>query len=178
MCHWGGRKLFGKYRKMAYRKLLRSMGGYSGLKQYCKGMGLDQDMAPYFQTLAKAEDIPFQDQGHYITDEFLAVLNSKPDLYSKAVYEGPNILIRLYSCLPEALKMTICEVTGWARDQARKRSWRDFEEVSSSDLAYILRQINRSAQGGSDSSAPHLMKVEADDEVTLFFSELAELFEA
>ena len=178
MSHWGGRKLFGKHRRIAYRKLLRAMGGCSGLNQYCKEFGLEQDMAPYFQTLARTDQIQFQDQGHYIADEFLAVLNSKPDLYSDAIYEGPNVLMRLYSCLPESAKMAVCKLTGWARDQARKRDWWNFEEVSSSDLAYILRQINRAAQGRPDVSIPYLMKVEADDEVTLFFSELAELFEA
>mgnify|MGYP000029403952 CR=1 FL=1 len=158
--HYGGRAVFGKEMVSAYRKLMLRMGGTKGLEAKVKEYGLSDLMKPYFET---AETLPADYKAAFLIDEFLAHSNQ----------------LQADEKLPARIMRAVKEFIGAVRDMLRKRGYKELPELSDSDIAYVLKQINKAArEGESKADKPHFMRVSEEDKMNFFFEDLASQFEA
>jgi len=162
--HHGGRKLFGSEFTAAYNGLWMKLGGTEGLRARAKEAGIADAMGPYFKTaedLMKSGEITSSRRNEYLVDEFVAHVAGQ----------------QAYETLPARIKRAIKEFIGAIRQILRKAGFAELPELSDSDMAYLVRQTGKAA-AGRKVTKPHFMAVSEEDQMNLFFSDLADQLDA
>ncbi|MCV6589455.1 MAG: methyltransferase [Marinobacterium sp.] len=160
---YGGRKLFGAEFTAAYNKLWTRMGGLKGLKALAQEAGIADSMAPYFQTasdLLQSAEITRSRRNEYLVDEFVAHVAGN----------------QAYESIPTKVKRLIQEFIGALRQALRKAGFAELPNLSDADLAYLVRQAGKAATGRK-ATKPDFMQVTEEDQMDLFFSDLADQLE-
>lgn len=165
IAHYGGRALFGKDMVKAYNKLWMKIGGQKRMQALAEDAGLGDTMKPYFQTADRAIQIgslSIQNRNAYLVDEFVAHLNQQQALEK----------------LPQRVLRAIKEFIGAIRDVLRKNGFAELPQLSDTDLAYLLKKVNKAAQGHAEASdRPHFMRVTNEDQMDIELNNLADELE-
>ena len=153
--HYGGRTVFGKDIGKAYRKLAMRLGGIKGIKNKAEELGVTDLMAPYFES---AKDMKADAASVYLIDELLSHANQ----------------LQAGEKLPARITRALKEFYGAIRDMLRRWNFKELPDLTDSDLAFLLKQINKAAQEGEGSvDAPQFMRVSESEELSMFFADLA-----
>lgn len=132
--HYGGWQLFGSERNKAYTRLWMKLGGAKGVASWAEKAGFS--MAGYIKTadrLVQDGKMTAAERSVYLVDEFLAGAQGRT----------------AYEKLPERILRAVREFWGAIRSLLRTKGFMELAEFSDSDLAYLLRNIRKAAQGAS-----------------------------
>lgn len=160
--HYGGRVLFGKDMHNAYRKLWMKLGGVKGLRAKAKEGGFAKDLEPYIKTaedLISKGEISSADRARFLVDEFLAHMNQQ----------------KAHDGITRKAMRAVKEFIGAIRNMLRKYKLMELEQMSDSDLQYLLKRITESTRDQApDADKPHFMRVSEQEQMSMMFSDMAQ----
>jgi len=136
--HLGGRIFYGRDILKMYTRLYFALGREAGIRDWAKRLGFSMDS--YFKTasdMVKAGTMQPTQRFSYLADEFLAHAQG-----SKA-----------YQSLPRKALQLFREILGAIRNWMKSKGLIESSKLSDADLAYLLRNLHRAAQGKSSAMA-------------------------
>ena len=130
--HLGGRLFYGRDILKMYTRLYFALGREAGIRGWANRLGFSMDS--YFKTasdMVKAGTMHPTQQFTYLADEFLAHAQG----------------MKAYQSLPAKALQLIKEILGAIRNWLKTKGFIESSKLNDADIAYLLRNLHRAAQG-------------------------------